>query len=143
LGQKLIKNTFKKGRNPYLHGPKKVHMSFSISGKLKVVGETQQIKDTFKKREFVLTDESSNYPQHISFQLVQDSCDLLDGIKEGEEVKVLFNLKGREWTSPQGELKHFNSLDAWRVERVHAGQEPAPMPAHEPPLPQEEDDLPF
>jgi hypothetical protein len=118
-------------------------MSFSISGKLKVVGETQQVKDTFKKREFVLTDESSNYPQHISFQLVQDSCDLLDGLKEGEEVKVLFNLKGREWTSPQGELKHFNSLDAWRVERMHAGQEPAPMHVHEPPLPQEEDDLPF
>lgn len=119
-------------------------MSFSISGKLKVVGETQQIKDTFKKREFVLTDDSSNYPQHITFQLVQDSCDLLDGMKPGEEVKVLFNLKGREWTSPQGELKHFNSLDAWRVERAHAGNEPAPMPTMaEAPLPQEEDDLPF
>jgi len=118
-------------------------MSFSISGKLKVVQETQQIKDTFKKREFVLTDDTSQYPQHITFQLVQESCDLLDGMKPGEEVKVLFNLKGREWTSPQGELKHFNSLDAWRVERVHIGQEPAPMHAEAPPLPQEEDDLPF
>jgi hypothetical protein len=46
-------------------------MSFSISGKLKVVNETQQIKDTFRKREFVLTDESGNYPQFIQFQLIQ------------------------------------------------------------------------
>lgn len=119
-------------------------MSFSITGKLKVVNETQQIKDTFRKREFVLTDDSSNYPQHISFQLIQDNCDLANGLQVGDEVQVMFNLRGREWTSPSGEVKHFNSLDAWKIERVGVGAQPvAPMPSEAPPLPQEEDDLPF
>jgi hypothetical protein len=119
-------------------------MSFSISGKLKVVNETQQIKDTFRKREFVLTDESGNYPQFIQFQLVQDNCELLNGFQPGDEVKVLFNLRGREWTSPSGEVKYFNSLDAWRVEKVGvAAPSSAPQHTEAPPLPQEEDDLPF
>ena len=119
-------------------------MSFSISGKLKVVNETQQIKDTFRKREFVLADESGNYPQFIQFQLVQDNCELLNGFQPGDEVKVLFNLRGREWTSPSGEVKYFNSLDAWRIEKVGAvASSSAPQHTQAPPLPQDEDDLPF
>jgi len=125
-------------------------MAFTITGKLKVVNDTQQIKDTFRKREFVLTDDSSNYPQHISFQLIQDNCDLLNGMTEGEEVSLMFNIRGREWTSPTNEIKYFNSLDVWKIERVGAGSNPAPnpvsaapAPSQAPPLPQEEDDLPF
>lgn len=120
-------------------------MAFSITGKLKVINDTQQIKDTFRKREFVLTDESSNYPQHISFQLIQDNCDLINGFVAGEEVKVMFNLRGREWTSPSNEVKYFNSLDAWKIERTVDAQPLAQTQAstENPPLPQEEDDLPF
>ena len=120
-------------------------MAFAITGKLKVVKDTEQIKDTFRKREFVLTDDSSNYPQHISFQLIQDNCDLLNGYIEGEEIKVMFNLRGREWTSPSNEVKYFNSLDAWKIERT-ADITPVSQPSmanQTPPLPQEEDDLPF
>lgn len=87
-----------------------------ITGILKVKTETQQISDKFKKREFVLTDNSSQYPQHISFQLTQDKCNLLDQYNVGDELKVHFNLRGREWTSPKGEVKYFNTLEAWRIE---------------------------
>ena len=87
-----------------------------ITGILKVKNEAQQVSDKFKKREFVITDNSSQYPQHISFQLTQDKCSLLDQYKIGAEIKVHFNLRGREWTSPQGEIKYFNSLEAWRIE---------------------------
>ncbi|NNC81954.1 MAG: DUF3127 domain-containing protein [Flavobacteriales bacterium] len=123
-------------------------MAFSIVGKIKVIKETQQITDTFRKREFVLTDDSSNYPQHILFQLTQDNCDLLNGFVEGEEIKIMFNIRGREWTSPQNEVKFFNSLDVWKVERTADTVAPqasasAPAPTAIPPLPQEDDDLPF
>ena len=53
-------------------------MSLQVKGKLKVKGSEQAISDRFRKREFVLTDDSSQYPQHISFQLTQDKCALLD-----------------------------------------------------------------
>jgi hypothetical protein len=87
-----------------------------ITGILKLKTEAQQVSDKFRKREFVLTDNSSQYPQHISFQLTQDKCSLLDQYNVGDEIKVHFNLRGREWTSPKGEIKYFNTLEAWRIE---------------------------
>ncbi len=92
-----------------------------ITGILKTKSEEQQISDKFKKREFVLTDNSSQYPQHISFQLTQDKCGLIDQYKIGDELKVHFNLRGREWTSPKGEIKYFNTLEAWRIEGNKGG----------------------
>lgn len=92
-----------------------------ITGILKLKTEAQQVSDKFRKREFVLTDNSSQYPQHISFQLTQDKCSLLDQYNVGDEIKVHFNLRGREWTSPKGEIKYFNTLEAWRIEGGSAG----------------------
>lgn len=92
-----------------------------ITGILKVKSEAQQVSEKFKKREFVLTDNSSQYPQHISFQLTQDKCNLIDNYAVGSEIKVHFNLRGREWTSPKGEIKYFNTLEAWRIETINAG----------------------
>lgn len=89
-----------------------------ITGILKVKNETQQVSEKFKKREFVVTDNSSQYPQHISFQLTQDKCNLIDQYAIGSEIKVHFNLRGREWTSPQGEVRYFNTLEAWRIENT-------------------------
>jgi hypothetical protein len=92
-----------------------------ITGILKLKTEAQQVSDKFRKREFVLTDNSSQYPQHISFQLTQDKCSLLDQYNVGDEIKVHFNLRGREWTSPKGEVKYFNTLEAWRIEGESTG----------------------
>ena len=89
--------------------------SLKISGTLKKISDSVHVSDKFKKRDFVLTDSSTQYPQHIAFQLSQDRCTLIDRLKEGDQVEVHFNLRGREWTSPQGEVKYFNTLDAWKI----------------------------
>ena len=122
---------------------------FSMNGKLVVKNDTHQIKDTFKKREFVITDDGSQYPQEIVFQLVQDKCDLIDPFEIGDEVKVNFNIRGRRWENPKtGEIRFFNSLDAWRLEKV-SQEAPAenlpPMPSNEPANidDSEADNLPF
>jgi hypothetical protein len=86
--------------------------------RIKVINPTQQVSEKFSKREFVVTDSSNgNYPQDILFQATQDKCPLLDGFQLNDQVDVSFNIRGREWTSPQGELKYFTSLEAWRIER--------------------------
>jgi hypothetical protein len=86
-----------------------------------VKGETTAVSEKFTKRDFVvITDLTSQYPQYISLQLTQDKCALLDNYEVGEEIKVHFNLRGREWNGPQG-LRYFNSLEAWRLEKVSAG----------------------
>lgn len=103
-------------------------MSFQLTGKLKKIDPIVQVSEKFSKREFVITDESSQYPQDIIFQSVQDKCTLLDAFKLGDVVQVSFNLRGREWTSPTNEVKYFNTLEAWRIEGGQA-QTSAPAPA--------------
>ncbi len=93
---------------------------YKLNGIVKLVNQTVQVSEKFSKREFVVTDASSMYPQDIMFQTTQDKCALLDNIQVNDQVEVTFNLRGREWTSPQGEVKYFNSLDAWRIEKVGA-----------------------
>ena len=87
-----------------------------IKGKIKKISETLQISDRFRKREFVVEySNNPDYPQPIQFELVQDRCELLDEFQEGQKVEVHFDLRGREWTSPQGQVKYFNSLQAWKL----------------------------
>lgn len=90
-----------------------------VIGTLKKKMDTKQVSDKFKSREFVLTTEAGGkYPQQVIFQLSQDKCDAIDRFNVGDEIKLQFNLRGREWTNPQGEVKYFNSLEAWRLEKV-------------------------
>lgn len=70
----------------------------------------------FKKREFVVEfAENPQYPEFIKFELIQDKCEQLDGFNIGQEMNIAFNLKGRKWTNPKGEVVYFNSLQAWRI----------------------------
>lgn len=91
---------------------------YKLTGTVKVVNSTVQVSEKFSKREFVVTDSTGMYPQDILFQATQDKCSLLDGVQSGEQIEVSFNLRGREWTSPQGEVKYFNTLEAWRIEKA-------------------------
>jgi len=102
---------------------------YKIKGKVKAVGQTTQVSEKFSKREFVVTDESEKYPQDIMLQLTQDKCSLLDSVQVNQEVEVSFNLRGRGWTNPQGEVKYFNTLEAWKIDFIGA--------------PVQSDDLPF
>lgn len=95
----------------------------SFKGNIKLIFETNQVSEKFKKREFVITESNSPYPQEVIFQLTQEKVDLLNDFKVGEEVEVSFNLRGRAWTNPKdGVTRYFNSLDAWKVARVGAAQ---------------------
>jgi hypothetical protein len=94
-------------------------MSLKLTGAIKVIGKTVQVTDKFTKREIVITDTSTQYPQDIMFQFTQDKCSQLDPFMEGQEVEISFNLRGRLWTSPQGEDKYFNTLEGWRIELVN------------------------
>ncbi|MEE3331780.1 MAG: DUF3127 domain-containing protein [Myxococcota bacterium] len=94
-------------------------MGFEITGRLHVISEAQQKSERFRLRQFVVElGDNPQYPQHVQFQLTGDRCENLDGFNVGDEVKLEFSLRGREWTSPQGDVKFFNSLDVWRIDRI-------------------------
>ena len=109
-----------------------------VQGKIKKIGETQTFGEKgFRKREVVITTEEQ-YPQHIMVEFVQDKCDLLNSYNVGQDVKISINLRGREWTNPQGEVKYFNSVQGWRIENLQSAENNAniqpvpPMDAFEP-----------
>lgn len=121
-----------------------------VTGKIKKIDETKTYgSNGFRKRELVLTTEEQ-YPQFLLIEFVQDKCDLLNNFSEGEDVRISINLRGREWQNPQGEIKYFNSIQGWRLEKLQAGApgEVPPMDASgfEPVSSVDEnepDDLPF
>ena len=130
---------------------------FKLTGTVKVVSPTQVISEKFSKREFVI-ETQDQYPQLVMFQATQDKCSLLDNVQVSSQVEVSFNLRGREWTSPAGDVKYFNTLEAWRIEKVGQGNAmpaggPSAMSLGSDPIPaattsavasnEEEDDLPF
>jgi translation initiation factor IF-3 len=99
----------------------------------------------------VITTEEQ-YPQHILVEFIQDKCDLLNNYSVGQPVKVSINLRGREWTNPQGETKYFNSIQGWRIENLQSeaqGENMPPVPPMEAFEPaddlneEDHDDLPF
>jgi len=120
-----------------------------IKGKVHEVGATQQVSETFKKRDLIVEyAENPTYPEYIRFEALQDKTALLDTFKAGDEVEVFFNLRGRPWTDKTGKTSYFNSLVIWRINAVAAGASPASAPAYAAPVdvsnaPGEDDDLPF
>lgn len=124
-----------------------------ILGKIEKIGGIQEISASFKKRDLVIRTEEQ-YPQPILIEFTQDRTDLLNNVNVGDRVGVSINIRGREWTSPKGEVKYFVSLHGWRIQASQnenapgAGQEP---PVFDAPTPSAEtfnaetpdDDLPF
>lgn len=127
-------------------------MSYEAVGKLIKKGDIETKGQSFQVRELVI-EIAGQYPQFIKFQLTQDRCGALDPFNEGDQIKVQFDLRGREWNG-----KYFTNLNAWRLEKgdAPAAEAPAtptfdnsfPSATDEPSLPTatptaNNDDLPF
>ena len=87
----------------------------TIKGKVIVKNETIKVSEKFSKRTFVIQ-EPGDYPQLIEVELQQDKCSLIDSIQVGQVVEAHYNLRGRSWTNPQGEVKYFNTIVIWKVD---------------------------
>lgn len=89
-----------------------------IQGQIKVIFAPESVgQNGFQKRDLVITTEEQ-YPNDIIIQFTQSKCALLDNLQVGQMVKIHFNLQGREWTSPQGEVKYFNTVVGWKIELI-------------------------
>lgn len=88
-----------------------------ISGTIKKIfpiqeGISKTSGNQWKSMEFIIeTDEK--YPQTACLQLMNDNCTRFE-IKEGDNVKVQFDIKAREW-----ENKAYNTLNAWNIVKLN------------------------
>lgn len=74
-------------------------------------GVSKSTGNKWKSMEFLLETED-RYPQSGCFQLMNDNCTRFD-IKEGDKVKVQFDMKAREWDN-----KAYNTLNVWKVDKI-------------------------
>ena len=140
-------------------------MDYTFTGTVKKVGDVQTFSSGFTKRELVVTSEEERYPQNVAFEFLKERADMLDGVRESDRVTVHFDISSREWAAPDGSVKYFTSLRAWKLDksdeagggggaRPAAPAAPAQRFASAPPAPQAEmpkdsataegnDDLPF
>ena len=107
-----------------------------IQGRIKQIFPSQMIgQNGFEKRDLVIVTEEQ-YPQTIIIQFTQQRCDLLDSLQLGQNVKVYINIRGREWTNPQGEIKYFNTIEGWKIEVIQitnvANQQPVQQAPQQP-----------
>ena len=81
--------------------------------------------------------------QHILMlwdkKVYKDKTNLLEGLAEGDEVEVSFNVRGNEYNG-----RYYVNLQAWKLQKQDDGmnQEAPPAPDFEP-VGDDDDDLPF
>lgn len=111
-----------------------MQMAYDLTGKIKVIQAAQTFgAKGFTKREFVVTVRDGKYPQDIVLECVQDKINILDGLKEGQDVTVTFDIRGREYNG-----RYFNNLQAWRIK---SGEENEPAANEDrPPIPDDVED---
>lgn len=100
-------------------------MSYEITGVIRLIEEEQQFSSGFSKREFVITTDDK-YPQDVKLEFTKDKCRQLDSYREGQPVRVSFNIRGNEY---QG--RFYVNLVAWKIEAEGAqgGQQRSYPPA--------------
>jgi hypothetical protein len=100
-------------------------MSYQLSGKIKKVFDRQDFPSGFYKQEFVVTTDD-RYPQEIKLDLLKEKVELLAQFKEGDDVTVHFDIRGREWNE-----RWFVDLSAWKIEPAAEGGATSGPPADE------------
>lgn len=73
---------------------------YEMTGIVHKLGATQTFSSGFTKRELVLTNDigdETKYPRFVPFSFKKQSAERLNGVCEGQRVKVLFAVDGREW----------------------------------------------
>ena len=79
------------------------------------IDELKTFDSGFKLVEWVVK-TSEQYPQVLKLQSIKEKAeDFIKYNKVGDKVDVSINLRGREWTNPDGEVNVFNTLEAWKV----------------------------
>ena len=98
-------------------------MAYEITGTIKKIFDTQTFNSGFFKREFVVTTED-RFPQDIKLDCLKEKAEQLEQFKEGDRVKVSFDIRGREYNG-----RFFTDLSAWKIETQDASGSPADSPA--------------
>jgi len=83
---------------------------YKFKGTIKEIKDTVTFNKGFQKREFVLIETESKFPQIIKFDLFKENTELINNYAIGDEIEVKFNLKGREYNN-----NYYITLEAYAI----------------------------
>lgn len=90
----------------------------SITAVFKRVEEIKEVGEKkFKTRNLIVTTDEQ-YPQTLAIQFTQERVNAMEIFNPGDKVKIAINLKGREWTNPEGVPSVFNTIEGWKIEKA-------------------------
>lgn len=91
-------------------------MKGTIVGQITQIGKVQEFGENgFRKQELILK-TVEEYPNFYTAEFTKDKIELLKDFKEGQNVKITCQLRGRDYTSDEGKYSVFMSLNAWKIE---------------------------
>lgn len=116
-----------------------------ITGIILRIEKTENVSGKFKKRRIILDyTENIKFPQIIELTLVQNNIDLANKLNQGDEVKVMFNLRGKEAVDKNGIKRVYNTLEVWKIEVIKTSPDFVELPVTHTEEPDNENDvLPF
>lgn len=121
-------------------------MAYEIIGTVYKIGTTENVPtksgQPFQRRSITLIqkrfDQNTGQefdPNYPTFDFTQRGCAELDKYKQGDKVRIRFDVSGVRYSDKQThEEKYFNSLRGFRIEPfvTQQPQQPAPQPQYPP-----------
>ncbi len=118
-------------------------MQNQIEGTILHISPTERVGEKLTKRFFVVLIEGQ-YPQEVKIEAINAKCDTLDHEKEGNKVKVHYNLNGRSYISQRtGQKEWFTSLSLWKIEKMGTETATNTKAMEQKPAQIDSDSLPF
>lgn len=109
-------------------------MALELEGKLKTKLPAQggtSARGAWTRQDFVLEYQDGSFPAEACFSAWgQDKVDELARFREGDSVKVSFNVKAREYSG-----RWYNDLRVWRITPAAGAQQQQPAPQYPTPPP--------
>ncbi len=98
---------------------------FELEGKLLRKFTTKTGEASTQLCEFIIEIADEVHPQYVKFQLEQERCLLIEPYKEGEKIKVYFDLRGEEQAG-----KFTTTLHALNIEKAKSFKYQPEMDRH-------------
>lgn len=95
------------------------------------IGVSQKTGNQWMRQSYIIEHEHGQYPRRLVFDVSNAKIQELN-LQVGETVAIHLNADCREY--PQGSGKYFNSLEAWKADRMQQVQY-APQPTGYQPAP--------
>lgn len=100
--------------------------SYTASGIIHQLGEIETRGTSgFQVRTVVIEEEDNGFKNYLPIEFTKDKVNILDKYKDGDEVSVTYNVRGREYNG-----RYFVNLVGWKINVGGSGGQTSSSPSN-------------